>query len=81
MNTNELTVNDTDLAALTDAAQEIGQSDIVGLPLEYAKGRWRITISKDEYREIGAAPAAPAVPAVPTRAQQQVCDLNDEIPF
>jgi hypothetical protein len=46
------TVNDTDLAALTNAARELAQSDIIGLPLKFAKGRWFIKLSKEEEYEV-----------------------------
>jgi hypothetical protein len=47
-------INDADLAALTNAARELAQSDIIGLPLKFAKGRWSIKLSKEEEHEITA---------------------------
>lgn len=41
-------INDTDLAALTNAARELGLSDIIGLPLKFVKGRWFVRLSKEK---------------------------------
>jgi hypothetical protein len=46
------TVNDADLAALTNAARELVPSDTIGLPLKFAKGRWFIKLSKEEEYEV-----------------------------
>jgi hypothetical protein len=47
-------INEVDLAALTNAARELAQSDIIGLPLKFAKGRWLIKLSKEEEHEVTA---------------------------
>src|SRR5262249_8034509 len=46
-------INDTDLAALTNAARELAPSDIIGLPVKHVKGRWFVRLSKEEEREVG----------------------------
>jgi hypothetical protein len=45
-------VNDNDAAALASAARELQPSDIVGLQLKFAKGKWIIRESKDDEREV-----------------------------
>jgi hypothetical protein len=48
------TINDADLAALTNAARDLAQSDIIGLPLKFTKGRWFIKLSKEEEHDVTA---------------------------
>jgi hypothetical protein len=50
-------INDADLAALTNLARELAQSDIIGLPLKFIKGKWFIKLSKEEERKITATEA------------------------
>jgi hypothetical protein len=47
-------VNDADLAALAAAARELAPTDIVGLPLKYAKGRWTVRETKDAEVDVRA---------------------------
>jgi hypothetical protein len=48
------TINDADLATLANAARELTQSDIIGLPLRFVKGRWYVILSKNDRREVTA---------------------------
>jgi hypothetical protein len=52
--TNDLTTNDdTDIAALSGAADNIATSEFVGIPLKFKKGKWLKVLDKNKTIEVG----------------------------
>jgi hypothetical protein len=53
--TTELaSINDNDATALAAVARELQPSDLIGLLLQFVKGKWFIKESKEKKREVGA---------------------------